>query len=247
MKKIIFICLAVALATTTILISCKKGSENETTKSEPAKHLARTIPGFNVDSTYKFLVFANMTDVQTLASQLVGKRHAEVREYLSTNGFISLGNTMFSNLPSDSLVTDQQAGCYLINSVGVIQVQNVLFKQVDYLDKDINDWNFFLTMTTDYLTSENYTLFSKGTYKHKLMNKFACGQDISGNFFDFINSTPVGYESPTKVPVAARRPFWGTVTTCGGCDGTGHQWCNHTHYIFWVYAGNDPTYAECTP
>ena len=207
--------------------------------------MTQEIGQINVNLEYGFLVFEKTADLEALSKQLVGNTHGRVREHFASIRFASMGVSRFENLAAEEVITEEQAQLYLLSNKGIIQVKDVLIKQIDQ-NNALSEWSFLLTMTSDKLNSENYENLSTGSFRNDVMNKFANGQEIEGDLFTFIKNNPSGYENNGSGVDKSSRPFWGPGKkrchdVSNGAGGVLYTECCWNYYILFIDTG-----VECS-
>jgi hypothetical protein len=241
MKKVIIICTLFFFLSAIFFVACKKGNDiTSTTKSSSL--LTRTVTAtLSVNRDYGFLVFENIENLDNYKSQLVGNTHGDVRAYLNSIEFNSLGKTLYESISDQAEVTEEQAISYLLNTSGVVQIKNVVMKQINQNESQ-NYWDFFLTMNSSKLNTDNYSSLSAGTFSSSIMNKFACGQELEGGLFEYIANNPNGYEATSA---HSRTKFWGwndIEVRLVNCPDSPNCICKK-HYqrytVFWTWTGDD--------
>ncbi len=248
MKKIFFLCSIFIVTIATIFVACKK--ENDVTLTTNLSNtLARAVEAIvTVNQDYGFLVFSKVEDLENFRNQIVGNTHGDVRAYLNSIEFTSLGKIVYESVSDEAEVTEEQAICYLLSTDGVVQVKEVIMKQINQNENQIN-WEFFLTLNSDQLNAETYSTLSNGTFNSNIMNKFACGDTFEEGLFEFIEEHPFGHEATTT---QERIKFWGwndIEVTTGPCPGAENCICifHYQRYtIFWTWTGSHRTLTEET-
>lgn len=187
-----------------------------------------------------------------------------MQQFLDSLGFHSLGEKRkrqayaLQRLSVSQTATENELYEYILNSDGVVQVENAIIKPIEETTAEVI-WQFLLVMTPQYLSSTTYADLVAGTFDPNTMNQFATNpEDVNFYLFDFISQTPSGYAETIVNPAVASRPMFGsreeTWTECGGVyynAGTGNcvRGCEDhkrtTTYIFWIgFRGADNVTAS---
>lgn len=244
MKKLFITVAVLAITVTTALVACKKGNDTPSTEVTPTNLERAIIFSLKVNEEYGFLEFDKVEDLDKYKEQIVGNTHGEVKEYLNSKGFNSLGKILFEDIPNEQEVTEEQATMYLLNQKGVVLVKGVIMKQLEHT-RPIEDWNYFLSMNINKLNAENYADISNGIFRSEIMNKFTCGEELDNWLFEFIGEHPFGHVSTTpSTTEAKRKPMFGSTTTGnnGTCNDMGNPdlvgktccFAIKKTYFFWI-------------
>lgn len=155
-----------------------------------------------------------------------------------------MGLSKFQDLTSKLLVNAYQANEYLLNNDGAVMISDVVFKQINQQQEQI-EWDNFLSMVSENLNDSNYLLLKNGEHTSSIMNKFACGEVLEEGLFEFIKQNPSGY---TTTSTAERHvKFWGWNVIeegFGPCPENSNCICNYSYQrytIFWTWTGADRT------
>jgi hypothetical protein len=135
-----------------------------------------------------------------------------------------LGLSAFENFSNNVVIKDEDALVYLLNYKGIVQVRDILFKQLNCNESQTN-WNFFLTMPKINYNSENYINFEQGILNQQKMNKMANREPIDNWLFDFLNENPTGHIAlePVPLPQGRIKLFgWFTSGSNGPCQANGN-------------------------
>lgn len=146
-------------------------------------------------SSYGFLIFTSVQDLDEYITFAQTKTHAEMQQYIqdSLSGFSSLGSSIYSS--SDVAVSATEAPNYAMNAYCIIQTDGIIMKPVSGRECSVS-FEFILTLTPAYLNSTNYDNLKNGVFDSNSMNKFATDrEDIGGiSLSQFVSSTPYGHE-----------------------------------------------------
>ncbi|MER3499185.1 MAG: hypothetical protein C4308_11410 [Chitinophagaceae bacterium] len=93
-------------------------------------NLSDSIPSESiaVNSNYGFLVFSTLKAADYYLQMVRISTHAQVQDYLSNLGFISLGSTLYGH--TSDTVTEQQSYDYLYDRYHIFQIEDVIFKPI---------------------------------------------------------------------------------------------------------------------
>lgn len=255
MRKIFLASVIILFFISFIIISgCKKDSrqinEIKPTKTEH-ENVAARLAGIYV-SEYDFLVFPSVEDLEDYKEYILTLTHAEAQEYLTTIEFYSsLGTILYDEEYADETVTEDQVVDYIFNTNKIFQIDNVIMKPITESECETTKWDFLLTVRDDYLNTSSHESLISGIYDEDVMNKFATApQEQTVYLFDFINTTPYGYEETetNECPETTEqsRKFWGwTEWSCGPCDQTGHKYCYREYHAFWIKVKPDYGQQQC--
>jgi len=256
MKKTIFICATFVFFLIIGITGCKKNLQQEQDdKNKSAREEiksqswdSKTITPLKIRvSSYGFLVFPDVEDLDEYRSFLLSSTHNQVQEYLFGLGFKSVGAKLYGEEYASQIVTEEQSVNYIFNADQVFQVQNVIMKPIGETSAEVN-WQFLLTMTPEYLTNSTYETLAAGKFDPNSMDKFATNAvDKSRDMFEFIAKNPFGYEEIEVNPTQRNTPMFGTIKTeeticekqpyyagSGNCVVNCKKVNHVTTYIFWV-------------
>lgn len=239
-----------------LIIGCKKGlDKNARTQPETFENQGLT-ENVNLNlnvSEYNFLIFTTMNSFLDYKNFVLEKTHAEIQDYLNTIGFNPLGETLYDNDFLNEQVTEEQFINYVFNNTKVFQIDGVVFKPIEESNNEVK-WAFLLAMVELNLTNSSYEQISEGYFNDTIMDKIATNPE-SDEVFDiisFVKAHSNGYEDETPTSLIARRPMFGSVTTCqdvpGGCfnaQTASYDPCSYVKtkkYFFWLLVsdGNGP-------
>lgn len=247
MKKTILILTAVVAVVITSMVGCKKDfhqNEEINTVKQTEQHTSQAQrPSSNVSvNQYGFLVFSNVSAFEEYRNFVKRSTHGEIQEYLNSIEFTSLGASLYGEEYFSQTVTEEQSIDYIFNLDKLFQVEDVIMKPINETIAEVK-WQFLLTMVTENLSNSSYEYLASGTYDGNTMNKFATNPENEDlNLFEFIKETPAGYAETTANSAQARRPMFGSVTTCTDSQCFNAQtaeydpcsWVNTKSYFFWI-------------
>lgn len=191
MKKFLLI---LVLSSATVISSFTKDFKTNAPNAYP--------PSQWTVSSYGFLVFPTVFELNDFINFVKTKTHAEIQQYItdSLSGFSSHGSSIYSN--SDVTVTESEAHDYAMNTYRIIQTEGVVLRPISEQECSVN-FEFVLAITPAYLTSTTYGYLQSGTYDQYSMNKFATNPDTESTpIVAFCALTPYGHEEtdPTLCP-----------------------------------------------
>lgn len=214
-------------------------------------------------NTRGFIVFDDVSDLNSYMKHIISHSHAEVRAFLNKIGYTSIGSGIYSEM-SDETVTDDQVMDYVLSPENIFQVKEVIIRPIGTSSCSHAKYPFILAMLPDNLTDETWERLVAGNYDVFSMNKFAINK-AHGEFelTSFMRERPYGYEDlelnscPSETGESASR-FLGTGWTNTGkhefnespsetgcaCGG----WATYTYYtVFWLDIGIGHSDYICKP
>ncbi len=252
MKKS-FILLLIAVLLNSLVKANSVEASNGLTIVSQKNHIVREAYTQNWSvSTYGFLVFPTVSDLEEYLTFITSKTHGEAQSYLNSISFSSLGATLYGYRDFNNPVSASQATDYVLNTARVLQVEEIVIKPVSQTSCQTVKWQFILAMKPAYVSSSSYDDLVRGVYDANTMNKIATNPPSSDttSLTRHMTLNPYGYEETTPNPCptneAEKRPFWGYgPTSCQFSHtetnpSTGNPYnvykrCDTgAYYVFWI-------------